>query len=90
VSGSKQDLEERTGHKVECFAYPGGFWDERVRDEVVHAGYSNARTIDFGWVTPDSDRFALPCIGISDAAGVYKALCQASGLWHMLLRIQRG
>jgi hypothetical protein len=60
-----------------------------VKKEVIRAGYVNARTIDFGWVTPDSDPFALPCIGISDKAGVSKALCQASGLWHMIFRTQR-
>jgi len=70
-----------TGQSVRHFAYPNGAWDSRVRQLVANAGYASARTIDPGWVAPDTDPLALPCMGISDDASVSKALVQASGLW---------
>ena len=89
VAGVKVDLETKTAGEIRYFAYPNGYWDERVKEAVIRAGYANARTIDFGWVTPDADPYTLPCIGIGDNAGVYKVICQASGLWHIIFRTQK-
>jgi len=88
IFGAKADLEDKIEANVEFFAYPNGNWNEQVQKEVQQARYLNARTIHFGWVTVDSDPYALPCIGIGDKAGVSKAVCQASGLWQLLFRQQ--
>jgi peptidoglycan/xylan/chitin deacetylase (PgdA/CDA1 family) len=89
IDESKEALETKTTGHIKYFAYPNGYWDKRVKEAVISAGYVNARTIDFGWVSPDSDPYALPCIGIGDNAGIYKVLCQASGLWHIIFRTQK-
>lgn len=44
VRGSKRILEERLGEKVEGFAYPFGYFDERVIAAVRDAGYEWAVT----------------------------------------------
>jgi peptidoglycan/xylan/chitin deacetylase (PgdA/CDA1 family) len=44
VAGSKRDLEERLGHTVRHFAYPGGQFTPPVVDLVAKAGYRFAYT----------------------------------------------
>jgi len=78
---SRKILEGITNRPVYHFAYPDGDSDHRVLNWVKSAGYRTARTANFGWVTAASDPFNLPCIAISDDAGVNKALVQVSGFW---------
>ena len=59
IVGSKKQLEDMFGVPVRQFCYPGGAWDERVRDLVGEAGYETACTSDFGVNTPATHRHAL-------------------------------
>jgi peptidoglycan/xylan/chitin deacetylase (PgdA/CDA1 family)/GT2 family glycosyltransferase len=44
VVGSKEDLEQRLGSRVDIFCYPYGDYDESVRDQVEEAGFIAACT----------------------------------------------
>lgn len=81
---SRTRLEGMIGAPVRHFALPNGNSDRRVRTWVMDAGYSTCRTITTGWVTPLTDPFALPNFGVTDDAGLSKAVIQACGLWDVL------
>ena len=48
ISSSKKKLEDLFGMPILHFCYPYGFWNERVRDLVIEAGYRTATTTEFG------------------------------------------
>jgi len=86
LSESRTSLSDLTGQDIRHFAYPVGYWNQAVKAAVAQAGYNTARTIDFGFVTSDSDLLSLPNLAISDDAGLNKAVVQASGIWDYLKR----
>jgi peptidoglycan/xylan/chitin deacetylase (PgdA/CDA1 family) len=59
VAGSKAQIEERTGQRVEFFAYPYGRWNPAVRD-LVRRHYRGACATAAGVVEPSADPLALP------------------------------
>lgn len=63
IDGSKTELEERTGQKVEFFAYPYGRWSQAVR-AIVREQYRGACSTGAGVVMPDADPFALPRVDV--------------------------
>ncbi len=66
VYGSRHELERRLGIEVTSFCYPNGLVSDYRPDHVemvVKAGYRCATAAHFGYVTAESDRFALPRIG---------------------------
>ena len=63
IAGSKTELQERTGQKVEFFAYPYGRWSPAVR-AVVQEEYRGACSTGAGVVEPDADPFALPRVDV--------------------------
>ncbi len=84
---SRRRLTTLLGEPVEHFALPDGSADERSREWIADAGYTTCRTTAPGWVTPDTDLFTLPNLGIADDAGIHKAIVQASGLWSLIKRL---
>ncbi len=48
IGASKKKLEDLFGVPILHFCYPYGFWNERVRDLVIEAGYRTATTTQFG------------------------------------------
>ena len=59
IVGSKKLLVDLFAVPVRHFCYPGGAWNERVRDLVGEAGYETACTSDFGVNTPATHRHLL-------------------------------
>ncbi|HWX44914.1 MAG TPA: polysaccharide deacetylase family protein [Solirubrobacteraceae bacterium] len=45
VLGSKRQLEQLLGRRVETFSYPHGAYDRRVREAVVAAGFQSAAAV---------------------------------------------
>jgi peptidoglycan/xylan/chitin deacetylase (PgdA/CDA1 family) len=45
IVGSKQLLEQRLGIKVNCFAVPYGFYNEKIRETCQSAGYEAVFTV---------------------------------------------
>jgi peptidoglycan/xylan/chitin deacetylase (PgdA/CDA1 family) len=56
---SKEMLENITGRPVNSFAYPYGFFNNRLINAVIECGYINARTFIMGNVKIDNKPFAL-------------------------------
>jgi len=56
---SKEVLENLIGKPVNSFAYPYGFFNEKVRKVIRDCGYINARTFMLGNTDIDDDIFAL-------------------------------
>ncbi len=84
---SKKVLEQLFDCNVHHFAYPHGIWNSNVRECVHNAGFTSARATTPEWVTPDSDILVLPSFGISDDAGLSKAIVQSCGLWALLKKL---
>ena len=72
VVASRAIVQRATGIVPECFAYPYGLWDSRVRALVRSAGYRAGLTLDSGLNSAFADPWALRRINvparISDAA----------------------
>jgi peptidoglycan/xylan/chitin deacetylase (PgdA/CDA1 family) len=81
---SRKMLETMLNRPVVHFALPNGSSDERTRNWLVNAGYMTSRSVESHWVTPNSDPLNLPNFGVSDDAGVHKAMVQACGVWSLL------
>ncbi|GAA2001508.1 polysaccharide deacetylase family protein [Microbacterium ulmi] len=50
---------------AQVIAYPFGHYDDRSKQGVAQAGFTMARTIDWGYVKPGTDKLALPVIRIN-------------------------
>jgi peptidoglycan/xylan/chitin deacetylase (PgdA/CDA1 family) len=57
--GSKTQLEELTGGRIDSFAYPHGAYDRRVRAAVIAAGYSSAAAVKNAVSHRADDPFAI-------------------------------
>src|SRR5258706_2309448 len=60
IVNSKKIIEKRLGVKVKYFAYPRGFYGNRIIEYVKKAGYKAAFTIDSGNIEKYSNLFAMP------------------------------
>ena len=59
IEGSKRELEERLGRRVDAFSYPAGLYGERERQLVAGAGYRVAVTTEPGANQPGDDPLLL-------------------------------
>lgn len=59
ISGSKRDLEDALGQRVDYFAYPYGLYGDEHRALVEAAGYRAACSTLSGFNRPEQDRHAL-------------------------------
>lgn len=55
IAGSREELEQLIGARVDSFAYPTGLFDHRVVAAVARAGFRSAVTTRRGWLRPGSD-----------------------------------
>ncbi|MDR6866537.1 hypothetical protein J2Y69_001130 [Microbacterium resistens] len=63
-----EDLEQSAailGGAKEVVAYPYGHYNDTTKEGVTKAGFLLGRTIDWGYVTPGTDKLALPVIRIN-------------------------
>ena len=63
ITGSKAELQQRTGQAIDFFAYPFGRWSPAVR-AVVKQYYRGACSTGAGVVQADADPFALPRVDV--------------------------
>jgi len=59
IAMSKVNLEEKLHTKVVSFAYPFGFYDDKVKSWVKEAGLEFGISTDTGGTTIEEDRFAV-------------------------------
>ncbi len=57
---SKKYLEQIIGESVNAFCYPKGLYNQRVKQEVIKAGFLVARTTNAFYTTGQFDHYALP------------------------------
>jgi peptidoglycan/xylan/chitin deacetylase (PgdA/CDA1 family) len=96
IAGSKRDLEERLGHTVRHFAYPGGQFTSAVVEMVAAAGYRFAYTAcdhrDHRHPPLTIDRLMLwegSSIGSDGQFSSTILNCQAHRLWPSARRCER-
>ena len=96
IRQSRTILQEQTGKPVDIFCYPGGYFDEHVRQEVIQAGFRGACSVRPGTNTLASDRFNLRRTEISGDDTLFdfeKKVCGAFDLqhniWQLLKKIAR-
>lgn len=65
IEQSKKSIENLINKPVEHFAYPGGGFNQRVRQYVISAGYKTACATNPGPKYPNNDIYALKRIRIS-------------------------
>jgi peptidoglycan/xylan/chitin deacetylase (PgdA/CDA1 family) len=64
VLESKQRIEDVLGSPVRYFAYPKGRYTSRVLRACSSAGYAAAFSMDDGFISTTTNRFAIPRIGV--------------------------
>ncbi len=62
--GAKQKLESELGFSIRFFAYPKGRYTDVVKAAVRDAGYDLALSMDDGFLSTETDLFAVPRIGV--------------------------
>lgn len=62
--GAKEKLEAELGIPVSYFAYPRGRYTNTAKRMVREAGYELALSMDDGFLSNRTDRFAVPRIGV--------------------------
>ena len=91
IAGSRTDIAEITGTAARHLAYPNGDYSIREIRAARDAGYRSARTIDLGWVGPDTDPFRLPIIGLSrDNASIARLAADLSGITSYIACLRKG
>ena len=65
VRGSREDLQDLLGTRVDCFAYPFGRFDARVKRAVESAGYQLAFSVRSGFNRAGADRLAVRRLDIT-------------------------
>jgi peptidoglycan/xylan/chitin deacetylase (PgdA/CDA1 family) len=68
-------VHRATGLWPQCFAFPYGIWDRRVRDAVRAAGYRAAVTLDDRFGDRPTDMWSLPRLNVP--AGISAAAFEA-------------
>lgn len=93
LNEAKREIEQSRDNlrqfAPKAFCYPYGDFNEEVKRMVKDAGFSCAFTVEPGMVKPDTDRFALPRIGMNGIDTLFdfrKKLWGAFVLLHWMVR----
>lgn len=90
IMGSKLVLEQRLGKCVTSFAYPHGYYDPLVRNQVCQARYLSACGVKHAMSSLKDDRFALARIIVSSGTSLteFQNLLVGKGL-HLASNSER-
>ncbi len=78
---SKKVLEEWTGQKINCFAFPNGDYNGKEKIWLQKTGYDLAATIDTRLITKDDDIYYLPRFGTNSDGTLAENICHMVGVW---------
>jgi len=89
IVNSKQALEENMGERVDCFAYPYAFPEEKasfvrmLRDTLMDAGYQQGVSTRIGTARPREDCYFLPRLPMNslDDMALFEAKLQGGYDW---------
>ncbi len=85
IFDSKRILEESLGKKVNMFSYPGGMFDNKIRQLVIEAGYKLAVSTSPGKKFANDDLFALKRLRISATSdNLFVFWIQISGYYNFI------
>lgn len=92
LAGSRAELEDLCGGRVDLVAYPYGHHDAAVRDAAREVGYTAGFTFVNGRLTHDLDRFRLPRLTMTQQHGRFRLayhLARHASSWpnHQLERM---
>jgi peptidoglycan/xylan/chitin deacetylase (PgdA/CDA1 family) len=87
---SKEKLEDILARPVNCFSYPIGGFNEKIRQMVINAGYSVAVSTSPGLNHPNDDLFAIKRVRISEGSkNLFVFWFESSGLYKGILEIRK-
>ncbi|MDD5355814.1 MAG: polysaccharide deacetylase family protein, partial [Candidatus Omnitrophica bacterium] len=90
IFDSKHKLEAILNRPVNCFSYPIGGFNKKVRQLVIDSGYSVAVTTSPGLNYPNDDPFAIKRVRISESSNNYFVFWfETSGLYKYLLELRK-
>lgn len=78
VVGSRRELEDLTGRRVDVFAYPFGHVDQRTADVVERAGYRAAFTFSNDRVTSDAPLLRVPRLVMGSGLDRFRFLARVA------------
>ncbi len=64
INTAKQTLENALNIEINYFAYPKGAYTHRILDKVKNSGYKLAFSMDHKLISKDTNRYAIPRVGI--------------------------
>jgi len=85
IFDSKKILEDRLKTKVDIFCYPGGQFNDKIKQMVVDAGYKMAVVTNPGRRFPNDDILALKRLRISSTSdSLFVFWVESSGYYNMM------
>ena len=87
ISRSKSILEKNYGFSINAFSYPNGDYSDRDIELVKAAGYKSSVTVDFGYITRNTDLFRLKRVSVNDTNNIDELIVKASGVWAFLKKL---
>lgn len=85
IFDSKKILEKKLAKPLNLFSYPGGGFDDRIKRQVIEAGYMAAVTTSPGRKFSDWDIFALKRLRISSTSdNLFVFWIETSGFYTFL------
>ena len=86
IYDSKQRLEVLLGKPVNCFSYPIGGFNKKIREMVIDAGYTCAVTTSPGLDYPNNDPYAIKRVRISESSSnIFVFWFESSGMYKYIL-----
>ena len=91
IVGSKKAIEQKIGMPADYFCYPGGGFNEKVKELVVKAGYKGACSTNRGFADFNSDVYELKRVKVtnSDMAKPLSFWIKLSGYYNILRKEKR-
>jgi len=85
IFDSKKILEEKLGRKINAFSYPGGRFNEQMRQLVIDAGYKFAVVTNPGKKIANDNLLALKRLRISSSSNnLFIFWIEASGYYNFI------
>ncbi len=84
---AKRIIESTLNTNVVTFAYPRGYYGEKIINKVKKTGYKYAFTIDAGSINKNSNRYLLPRTIIDGSHAVSEVPAVFSSSWYKLRKL---
>ena len=89
INTNKKLIERKLSLNCQHFAYPKGYYNNKIKQILKENGFVSAVTIKYGINTKNTDLFELKRITISDEDWIPTVAVKLSGLWNIVKLIDR-